>query len=195
LLGAVAVVLLGPPFVVAAGNDGDAPLRLRLVGLLLAVLVALVWDDPAGQVVAATPVGLPAVHRIRLLVLLVPVTAGWALACVAASTQQPETLVWSATVEISGVAVLLTAVVGMLSRDRLGESIAAYPVPVLVVGLALMTRLPGRWTLLAAPGSSAWTDAHRRWMVLLVVGLFALAVAARDPAGRALLRTRPRRSP
>lgn len=182
-----AVGLLGPVFVLAVGKDTEAPLRLRIVGLLLAAVVALVWEDRTAQVAAATPVGLPALQRARLMALLGVVSAGWTVTCLAASTASSDLRVWSATVEVGAVGALLTAVVGGLARERPGESLAAYPMPLLLVLLVVVFRVPERWALIAAPDSPAWTDVHRRWAGLLVIGLLAAAVAARDPAARPLL--------
>jgi len=182
--------LLGPGFVLAVGKDIDAPLRLRMVGLLLAALFALVWDDRTAPLAAATPVGLPAVQRARLLVLLAVVSAAWTLACLAAAAESTDVRVWSATVEIGAVAALLTAVVGGLARERPGESLAAYPVPLLLVLLVLAFRVPEQWALIVAPDSPAWTDVHRRWAVLLIVGILGIAVSTRDPASARVGRRR-----
>ena len=181
-----AALMLGPGFVLVVGKDGDAPLRLRMVGLLLAAVVALVWEDRTAPVAAATPLGLPALQRARLLVLLAVVCVGWALTCVAASTVSADVRVWSATVEVGAVAALLTAIVGGLARERPGESLAAYPVPLLLVLLVLAFRVPERWALIATPDSPVWTDMHRRWAGLLVVGLLAVVAVGRDPAARPL---------
>ncbi|MBK5306308.1 MAG: hypothetical protein JJD92_06420 [Frankiaceae bacterium] len=182
-----AVALVGPAFVLFVGKDTDAPIRLRVVGLALAVLVALGWEDRAAPLAAATPVGLPAVQRGRLLLLVLAASGALALTCVAATQRAPDVGVWSAAVEIGAVAALLTAIVGALARERLGESLSAYPVPLLLVLLVLAFRVPERWTLVASPGSPAWGDVHRRWSGLLVIGLLALVVVGRDPASRTLL--------
>jgi hypothetical protein len=187
-LAVATVALVGPAFVLFVGKDTDAPIRLRLVGLTLAVLLALVWEDRTATLAAATPVGLPAVQRGRLLLLVVASSWAWALACLAATQRAPDVWVWSATVEIGAVAALLTAVVGAVARERPGESLAAYPVPLLLVLLVVAFRLPDRWALIAGPGSPAWPDVHGRLSALLVVGLLALVVVGRDPASRPLLR-------
>jgi len=188
VIATAAVAFAGPAFVRWEGKADAAPIRLRLVGLVVAALFALVWEDRTAQLVAATPVGLPALQRGRLVVLLLVVCVAWTLACSAATVATTDARVWSATVEVAAVAALLTAIVGALARGRLGESLAAYPVPLLLVLLALAFRVPQRWALIAAPGTPQWTDVHRRWAALLLLGLVAVAVAARDPASRPVWR-------
>lgn len=187
-LAIAAVAAVGPGFVLFVGKDDGAPIRLRLVGLALAALLALGWEDRTAPLAAATPVGLPAVHRGQLLLLALVSAAGWALACLAATQRGPDARVWSATVEIAAVAAVLTAIVGALARERLGESLAAYPVPLLLVLLVLAFRLPDRWALIAGPGSPAWDDVQRRLVALLMIGLVAMLVVGRDPASRPLSR-------
>lgn len=183
-----AVALAATPFVRWVGNADGAPIRLRLVGLLLAALLALVWEDGTAPLAAASPVGLPALQRARLGLLLLVACVAWALACWAATVATSDARVWSATVEVAAVAALLTAVVGALARERLGESLTAYPVPLLLVLLALAFRVPHRWVLITGPGSPQWTDMHRRWAALLALGLVAIVVVSRDPANRPLRR-------
>lgn len=183
-----AVALLGTAFIVWAGEDAEAPLRLRLVGLVLASLLALVWEDATAPVAAATPVGLPALQRERLITLLLAVSAAWTSACLATAATVADARLVAATVEVAALAALLTGLVGLLARGRLGESLAAYPIPLLLVVLVVVIRIPARWRLVTSPDSADWTDAHRRWAGLLVVGLLAVAWAARDPASRPLRR-------
>lgn len=183
-----AVAAVGPAFVLFVGNEDGAPIRLRAVGLALAALLALGWEDRTAPLAAATPVGLPAVHRGRLLLLLLAAAVAWSLSCLAATQRGPDVPVWSATVEIAAAAAVLTAIVGGLARERLGESLAAYPVPLLLVLLVLAFRVPERWAVIAGPGSPAWADVHRRLVALLLIGLVAMLVVGRDPASRPLTR-------
>lgn len=189
VLAAGAVALLGPAYIVWTGQDADAPLRLRVVGLALAVVFALVWEDRTAPLAAATPVGLPALQRGRLLTLLTVVSVAWALACLATAQITQDAGLGAATVEVAAIAAVLTGIVGLLGRGRLGESLSAYPIPLLLVVLVLVFRVPARWRLVTSPDSADWTDAHRRWAALLVVGLLWVAVAARDPATRPLRQT------
>ena len=185
---AVAAVGLGGPALLLLSNSDDVPLRLRLVGLVLASLIALTWEDRAAPLVTATPAGLPAVQRGRILLVLSGVAVAWGLTCLAASVRAPDVGGWWATLEVAALAALVTAIVGGLARARPAESLAAYPLPLLICLLLLATRLPSRWTLIAAPGSPAWQDAHQRWAVLLLLGLMAVAYVARDPATQPLRR-------
>jgi hypothetical protein len=119
------------------------------------------------------------------------------LVCVAG----PAALVWCAALASVGQrvdgsipvaamtleAVTLAAVVLALSgglvrwRDVSDPGIVVAPA-ILGLGL-LLPQLPRSIALAVAPGP-AWSSAHVRWSVLLVVALAILALSLRDPAAR-----------
>ena len=178
---AVLVLLLAGPATVAWwGKDTDAPLRLRLLGFLLAAVVALSWDDRAHVLTASTPVGIRAVRRGRALV----VTTGAVLAFGLGWLAVPGHVAGRAiALQAATVAVVLLVVVGWFGRD--GEPVLVLPFPSLLLTLAVLNRLPHQIALLRTdPSAPEWVDERTRWWVLL--GLSALVVLRleRDPAAR-----------
>lgn len=194
---AVLMAVAGPLVVVHAGKESDTALRLLLVGLATAVAIALVWDDRCAPVTAATPVGLPAVRRGRGLVLSAALVAGWGVCAWAADRAVPDLPVTAMAVLVLGLAVATLAVTGVLARGRDGEPVGTYPVPVLLVLLLLLSRLPDRWALLVAPTDADWPAARDRWLLLLVVAAVLTGWVLRDPATRSVsaeVRSRVRRA-
>ena len=185
---AVGAVGVGGPTLMLLSSSDEVLLRLRLVGLVLASLLALTWEDRTAPLVASTPLGLPSVQRTRLLLLLSAAAAAWGTTLFAASQRTPEVGGWWATLEVGALAAVITAILGGLARGRPGENLAAYPMPLLICLLLIASRLPARWSLFASPDSPAWQDAHQRWALVVLLGLLALAYVARDPASRPLLR-------
>lgn len=182
---AVGLAIVAPVFVAWGGRASDAEIRLRLVGLATAVVLAALWEERCAALTSATPVGLPAVLRGRGLLLVTVLVAGWlGSAAVVASRPGPSHVAGHA-VEAAGLAAVVLAVVGLLSYRRDGESIAAYPIPVVLVVLLLASRLPKRWSLLGAfPGSAEWGAECARWAGVLVASLLLVAWLGRDPATR-----------
>lgn len=185
---AVAAVGLTGPALMLIGSEDAVPLRLRFVGVVLASLLALTWEDRTAPLVASTPIGLPSVQRARLLLLLAAVAVAWGASCFAASQRVPDVGAWWATLEMAALGAVVSAIMGGLARGRPGENLAAYPMPLAICLLLLATRLPVRFNLIASPDSPAWVDVHQRWAVLLLLGLLALAYVARDPASRPVFR-------
>ena len=70
---------------------------------------------------------------------------------------------------------------------------AARYVPVLLVAVVAMVRLPERMSLFARrPGEPGWEDERLRWLVLLALSCLLVTWLDRDPAARrGRLRQRP----
>ena len=143
----------------------------------MAAGVALLWDDRCAVLTEPTPVGLPAVRRGRALVLVALLLSAWGLSCLAA---RDYSLPWRAlNLQTAGMALVVAAVVGWWARDRRGEPLLALPVPVLLLTVAAMSRLPQSLSLLSGqPGEQT------RWLVLVASCLLLLARLDRDPARR-----------
>lgn len=171
-----AVLVVGAPAVVAwLGPANQTPARLRVVGMLLAAAMALVWDDRCAVLTAPTPVGLPAVRHGRAILLLAMLLSAWGLSCLAA---RDHDIAWRAVnLQSAGMAVLILAVVGWYVRGREGEQQLALPMPVLLLTVAAMSRLPERVSLLAGrPGEQG------RWLLVLAASLALVVRLDRDPA-------------
>ncbi len=180
---AAALVVIAPAVVAWVGEAGQEPARLRVVGMLLAAAAAMVWDDRSASLTAPTPVGLPAVRHGRALVVVTLLLVAWCLACLAARGH--DVPYGPVSLQSGVLAVLLVALVGWLSRDREGEQLLALPVPVLLVLVVVMFRLPPRFALLTQrPGEVGWPDERARWLVLLGLSLALLFRLDRDPAAR-----------
>ncbi len=184
----IAVLLAagGPVFVARAGDESEAGLRLLLAGLAAAVALALVWDDRCAPLTAATPAGLPAVRAGRGAVLLCALAAGWGACALAAERAAADTPVTAIAVPVLALTALLLAATGLVARGRDGEPVGAYPVPVLLLVVVLLGRLPDRWSLLVTPGSGDWPEARTRWLVLLGASVGTVLVLSRDAASRPL---------
>ena len=172
-------VLAAPAFVGWAGSSAQpaVEVRLRVAGMVAAVIAALLWEERSVALIGSTPVGLPAVRRVRGLLMGLLLATGWSLAALVAQAFP----VWL-VVETVGLAVLLTALIGWLARGRDGESFAAYPVPALLVVLMALYRLPERYTLLMMTPATSWSGPQTRWLLLTVLTGGLVAWFGRDPA-------------
>lgn len=178
---AALLVVVAPVIVRWVGEAGQEPVRLRVVGMLLAAAAAMVWDDRCAVLTAPTPVGLPAVRRGRALLVLTLLVVAWGFSCLAASGHDTPYAVIS--LHSGATAVLLIAVVGWLSRDRDGEQLLALPIPVLLMTIVVMTQLPDRFALLThPPGDAGWPAERTRWLGLLALSVVLVLHLDRDPA-------------
>ena len=192
---AVLYLVAAPGFVAWAGSSSTAAVevRLRIVGLIAAPVAALLWEDRSTAVIEATPVGLPAVRRLRGLLVASLLVLGWSLAALGAGLRMPgdaAPALLGPGIEAIGLAALLLVLIGALASGRAGESVAAYPVPVLLVLLAVLHRLPARWNLLVITPGAPWSGPQTRWALLITVAGCAVAWLGRDSATAA----RPGRS-
>lgn len=178
---AALLVVIAPVIVRWVGDAGQEPVRLRVVGMLLAAAAAMVWDDRCAVLTAPTPVGLPAVRRGRALLVLSLLLVAWGFSCLAASGHDAPYAVIS--LQSGATAVLLIAVMGWLSRDRDGDQLLALVVPMLLTAVVTMTRLPDRFSLLThQPGDAGWPAERARWLGLLALSVLLVLHLDRDPA-------------
>lgn len=161
----------------------EAPLRLRVAGMVLAAGLAMVWDDRCAVVTAATPVGLPAVRRGRLAVVLALLALAWLLSRAAVGGQR---IAFAAiTFQTVAMAAVLLALVGWFARGRDDEPLLALPVPALLLTGAIIGQLPRGVSLLhSPPGGAGWPVERTRWLVLLLVSIVVVGRFDRDPAKR-----------
>lgn len=175
---ALVLLVAGPAGVAWWGQAADAPVRLRALGFLLAAVVPLAWDDRAHLATAATPVGLPAVRRGRLLAVLLLACVDFAAAVPAAGSGVP---VGAVALQSGAVAALLLVAVAWVGRD--GDPVLAVPFPALLIALWVLNRLPREVGLLHAdPGAPGWADERTRWWLLLVLCVVLVLRLQRDPA-------------
>jgi hypothetical protein len=152
-------------------------------GALLLTLGALpLLDDPAARQVAAVPLPFAWRSAIRLAGLFVMVFAP--VAALAAWSHLPIgglLLETAAVVALSCAASVLMTRSTEHSESSTVVSFGLFPLP------AVLTLLPPSAALLVQQGEQ-WDSAHRRWAVLLALGLGTLVLALRDPAARGVLR-------
>ncbi|MBW3663398.1 MAG: hypothetical protein KY469_09895 [Actinobacteria bacterium] len=170
----------------------DLVLPLRIAGVALAAGAAFVLDDAAAVTVASAPTGLPVRRALRVALALTGVAAVWSglVAYAAVAAVDPSggpfglpvaglTLEFVATVTVAwAIAATVAATV-----EAGSGGVAAGPAVLALAAVAALA--PARWVMYpAGPLDPAWTDAHRRWVGVLVVGLLVLVRASRDPAKR-----------
>lgn len=152
--------------------------QARIALVLLAVAAAPLFDEPAHDLVTASPTPVWRCRRWRLALGLGPVAAAWIV--VMARVRLDAGAIAGVTLELGATMAAVLAVAVVVARrsgDGQGGLEAAIATPVLA---GLINAVPGRWTLLSASADAPdWADAHRRWAVLLTVAVAALAIDGR----------------
>ncbi len=162
-------------------------LLLVLVGLLMVIPVGYLLDDPAADVLAASPSDLARRRLSRLALGLPVVVAGWLLALWQGSFLDgyDALAVGALTVEIAALAAFTLAVAAVVARrgDHAPGITAAAGLFVMVALLFVARQaVPSAW-----PIPELQPDTHAdRWRWVLAASLAALAWASRDPASRRL---------
>lgn len=183
---ALVVLLVGPPWVAWLGRPDDAPVRLRVLGLGVVVAASLAWDDRVHALTASTPVGLPAVRRGRIALVLAVLAVAFALGCLAVPRGVPFPAA-ALVLQTGALLALLMALVGFFGRG--GDPVLVLPAPALLLTLIVLNRLPHQVGMLQAdPMGDAWAAERTRWVVLLVVAVVAVLRLGRDPASRRVVR-------
>lgn len=169
-------------------DDGWALRVLRGVGLLLACAWVSATDDPAGEVVAASPYPRHVRTLARVLAALPPLVLVWVAAAVLVQVRAPETPVLALGVE--------TLALGLLGLG-IGTALRAWhdlhqPAYAATLGLVLLTVVMSaspRWYALhqTQTWGPPWEAAQLRWWGLVLVAAGLVALALHDPlrtAGR-----------
>ena len=160
-------------------------LLLVLVGLLMVISVGYLFDDPAADVLAASPFDLARRRLTRLALGMPVVIAGWLLALRQGSFLDGYDAlpVGALTVEIAAFAAFTLAVAAVAARrgDH-APGISAAAGLFVMVALLFVARqaLPSAWPI---PELQPNTHADR-WRWVLAASLAVLAWASRDPASR-----------
>ena len=183
--GCAAAGILGGAAWRALDEPPTALMVLRGAAVLLACAVAFAVDDPAGDVLAASPTPLRRRVGLRILLAGAGAAAVWGallLLARAAGGAPPaaELSLEALTLTVVGLAVSL----GLQAwRGIDSPGILAAPA---VAGAVLATfALPSKWALLTpGPGLPGWQEAHERWGALLAVAGVLAVLATRDRAAR-----------
>jgi hypothetical protein len=153
----------------------------------VAVLAACAWvatlDDPAGEVVAASPYSRMRRTLLRMAAGLVVVLPVLALGASVAELRFAPTPLLPAAFEAVGYA-LAGAALGAALRAWRGILAPAYPALIALLALVLITYwLPDSWNMVdPQPWGPPLVAALIRWTALALLALGVLALALRDPA-------------
>lgn len=179
--------------------DGDPAIEPRLVAVALAVGASFALDDAASEAVASSPTPL-LLHRLVRLALVLPLLAtAWLLLV---SRGDAGALGTGLTLELAGMLAVTWAGASVAaSRTAAGRGgIAAGPLLLLFLGVAIVA-LPDEWALAAAgAGDPRWDGAGLRWASIVVAASLVFVLASRGPgsarwrASRSLL-LMPQKSP
>lgn len=169
-------------------DDGWAMRVLRGVGLLLACAWVSATDDPAGEVVAASPYPRRVRTLARVLAALPPLVLVWAAAAVVVQSRAPETPVLGLGVETLALG-LLGLGIGTALRAWHDLHQPAYAASFGVVLLTVVMAGSPRWYALhqTQTWGPPWEAAQLRWWGLVLVAAGLVALALHDPlrtAGR-----------
>lgn len=166
-------------------DDGWALQVLRGVGVLLACAWVTATDDPAAEVVAASPYPRHVRTLARVGACLPPVLAVWVAAAAVVQLRVPEVPVLGLGVEALALGLLGLAV-GSGLRAWHEVHRPAHAAALALVLLALVTSAAPRWYALhqAQTWGPPWEAAQIRWWALALVAGGVLTLALHDPLHR-----------
>lgn len=175
--------LLASFAVVASRSEGSA-FPIQLAAILFASVVGYALDDPAFEILGASPVSLLSRRARRLgVVLPLPVLWWWILMAMHGTTGRQETA--ALTAMFAGLLGLGIAAAGILQR-RSGRGVGGYAVGPILLGLLVSSSVVApRWRPLPlgdVPGGLAAISL--RWSLAAAVGVVVFLVSSRDPAAR-----------
>ncbi len=175
-------------------DDGHAISVLRGAAILLAGGLAIALDDPAADLLAASPTTMAKRWAARLGLAAGLVAASWALLSAWVGGVVGG-LPWLAlSVEAAALGGFSVALAAALRRWRDVREPGPLVAPAVFGAVLAANLLPQRFSLLAGdPSGNGWTAAHMRWATILMAALLVVAVAAQDPAVRH--RRRPAQPP
>jgi len=177
-------------------DDGWAPRVLRGVGVLLACAWVSATDDPAGEVVAASPYPRRVRTLARVGAALPPLLAVWVAAAVVVQARAPAVPVLALGVEALALGLLGLAI-GTALRAWHDLHQPAHAAALGLVLLAFVMSAAPRWYALHQDQTwgPPWEAAQIRWWALVLVATGVLALALHDPLHRRAPRPSRDRSP
>jgi hypothetical protein len=179
--------------VVRHGEPAAGP--MEAVAVLLAGGAGFVLDDPAAEILAASPTPLSRRRSLRLRLVVPPVTLVSGLLMGWQGTEgNEETL--ALMLLVAGLVGLSLAVSGVAGRTSWAPGRGGIAAPIAIFVLVFLSAaVPRRWRPLPfgdVPGG--WTQISIRWAAAAAVGTLVLLMSSRDPAARNLLPSFGRRS-
>ena len=163
-------------------DNGYAVPVMHGVALLVACVVALTTDDPAAEVVAATPYTRLTRTLVRLGLGLAVALPTYALAALVAEARFEPSPLTSLAVELCAY-LLLAAALGAGLRAR-GVHAPAYPTVLTLLALTFaLGQLPTQYLMIdPQTWGPPWEAALLRWGAVALLAAGVLAAALRDPA-------------
>lgn len=150
---------------------------LRLAALSGALGAAFVLDDPGWPTTATVPVSQVVRRMVRLLLLLPPYAAWWALVLAVARAATGTDVAGAVpaaglTIEAAGLLALALAAAAAGSVHRSAGGLPA--ATVLLVTVAALRLSPVGPVLFADPGASGWSAGRRVWAGVAASALLAV---------------------
>ena len=176
----VLVALTGPVL-----DDGYGVQVLRGAGVLLACALVSSTDDPAGEVLAASPYPRWLRTTARVLSAALVVVTAWAAQAVLVEWRAPDVPVLGLGLE--GLAFGMAGLgIGAGLRAWRDQHAPSYLAAAALLGLALITNVAPRWYALqqGQTWGPPWEAAQIRWAALLLVAAGVVGLALRDPLER-----------
>jgi hypothetical protein len=176
--------------IVAVRHGEHAAGPMQAAAVLLSGGAGFTLDDPAAEILAASPTPLSRRRSMRLLLVVPPVACLWGLLLTWQGTEGSEET-FALVLLVAGLMALSLAVSGVAARTSWlpGRGGLAAP-PAILVLVFLSSAVPRRWRPLPlgdVPGG--WSQIYVRWAAAAAVGMLVLLTSSRDPAARSLLRS------
>ncbi len=168
--------------IVAARHGHEAALPLQVAAIALASGIGFALDDPAFEVMAASPTSLLRRRALRLLVTVPPAIALWAALLGWQGTEEIEEAL-ALVALAAGVFGLTLGIAGVAARRSPHGSGGVAVAPTLFVLLIASTTVPPRWRPLPlgdVPGG--WPQIYAGWTSAAALGILIFALSSRDPA-------------
>jgi len=182
----LAAAALVSTLVIAWQHGRAAAVPLQVVAILLSSAAGFALDDPATEILAASPTPLVRRRLLRLLLVVPVVVVAWGLLLSWQGTDGAEET-WALMLLFAGLLGLSLGVAGIAGRrSARGSGGIAVP-PAIFVLVILSSAIPRQWRPLPlgdVPGG--WEQIYLRWGTAAILGTVAFLVSSRDPAARAI---------
>jgi hypothetical protein len=173
IVGTAVVVLL---------REREAASTLQAVAILFACGAGYAFDDPAAELLTASPTSLLRRRIARLALVLPPTVAIW-LVLVGVQGPASGAELWALVALFAGLLGLSLSIAGVAERRSPAGRGGIVAAPALFVLLVASSLVPPRWRPLPmgdVPGG--WGPIYLRWSAAAAIGLFVLLWSSRDRA-------------
>jgi hypothetical protein len=161
-------------------REREAATPLQAVAILFACGAGYAFDDPAAELLAASPTSLVRRRIARLALVLPPTVAIW-LVLVGVQGPASGAELWALVALFAGLLGLSLSIAGVAERRSPAGRGGIVAAPALFLLLVASSIVPPRWRPLPmgdVPGG--WTPIYLRWSAAAATGLFVLLWSSRD---------------